>query len=139
MKDEHKKCKECGSPYIQNKTLQLCGECVYKKNHEGKSRQEVLHEKRKNSVRLPKRRIQNTRKKKPTGEREMFLEIWEERPHVCKNCGRHLGNEPRAHYFSHIHSKGAHPELRLKKSNVDLLCYDCHHDRDFGKGIKLDE
>lgn len=40
-------CKECGSPYVQSKIKQLCGECVYKKNHGGKSRQQVQLEKSK--------------------------------------------------------------------------------------------
>jgi len=35
----------CNSIHIQNKKYNLCGECVYKKNHGGKSRQEVQIEK----------------------------------------------------------------------------------------------
>jgi 3-methyladenine DNA glycosylase AlkD len=35
-------CTGCDNvTFIQNKKYQLCGECVYKKNHNGKSRQEV--------------------------------------------------------------------------------------------------
>ena len=71
-------------------------------------------------------------KKKATGEREMFLEIWDEREHICVHCGKNLGDEPKAHYFSHIKPKGLHPKLRLVKNNIELLCMECHRQYDFG-------
>ena len=41
-------CTGCDNvTFIQNKKYGLCGECVYKKNHKGKSRQEVQMEKQK--------------------------------------------------------------------------------------------
>lgn len=40
-------CTGCDNvTFIQNKKYGLCGECVYKKNHKGKSRQEVQIEKK---------------------------------------------------------------------------------------------
>ena len=71
------------------------------------------------------------KKRKITGERDMFIEIWNEREHICENCNQELSYEPRVHYFSHIKSKGAHPSLRLEKSNIQLLCMDCHYAYDF--------
>ena len=68
---------------------------------------------------------------KKTGEAEMFKQIWEEREHICINCKVYLGEEPIVHYFSHRLGKGANPELRLDKDNIDLLCRDCHYARDF--------
>lgn len=79
-----------------------------------------------------KRLHKNKPKKEPTGEAKMFEEIWEERPHICTECNKPLGDEPRVHYFSHIKPKGKYPELRLKKTNIDILCFDCHYERDFG-------
>jgi len=67
------------------------------------------------------------RRRKPTGEKKIFKEIWEEREHRCINCLCHLGDEARVHYFSHIKSKGAYPELRLDKNNIQLLCMECHY------------
>lgn len=64
--------------------------------------------------------------RKATGERQMFMEIWSERPHICINCLTHLGDEPIVHYFSHRKPKGMYPELRLVKANIDLLCTQCH-------------
>ena len=37
--------EDCNSPYIQNKKYNLCGDCVFKKSHNGKSKQEVYQEK----------------------------------------------------------------------------------------------
>lgn len=71
-------------------------------------------------------------KVKPTGEREIFLEIWNERPHVCENCLEYLGSEAKAHFFAHLLSKKQHPELRLDKDNIVLLCFDCHYQLDHG-------
>jgi len=71
-------------------------------------------------------------KRKPTGERELFLYIWNNREHVCVNCLGNLGDEPLVHFFSHIKPKGTYPELRLKESNIELLCFDCHYAKDHG-------
>lgn len=70
-------------------------------------------------------------KRKATGEKNLFIEIWNERNHICSNCKIHLGNEPKTFYFSHIKPKGKYPELRLDKNNIQLLCYDCHYAYDF--------
>lgn len=109
----------CGSHYIQNKKYWLCPECVFKKNHSGKSRAEVYKERSKKKT------------TKNSGERLLFLEIWRERPHYCNKCGTYLGNTPKVHYFSHIKSKGAHPELRLDKNNIEILCLKCHQEYEF--------
>lgn len=66
--------------------------------------------------------------KPPTGKGIMFLEVWKERLHVCENCKENLGNEPLAHFFSHI-SKDK--KLELDKDNIQLLCRDCHYAFDF--------
>lgn len=69
--------------------------------------------------------------REPTGEKNIFLELWNERPHICTNCMIHLGDEPIAHFFSHIISKKRKPELRLEKTNIRLLCFECHYSYDF--------
>lgn len=79
------------------------------------------------------------KRKKNTGERELFLEIWNERIHYCINCKSYLGNEPLVHFFSHIKPKGKYPELRLDKKNIQLLCYDCHYAFDFQTKQKYNE
>lgn len=66
--------------------------------------------------------------RKKTGEAALFFEIWIERPHLCNRCGKELPGPPRAHYFHHKKTKGAHPELRLDKENIELVCLQCHPD-----------
>ena len=46
----------------------------------------------------------------------LYLEIWNERQHNCTVCKKYLWNEPKAHYFAHILSKGAYPNLKKKTS-----------------------
>lgn len=122
-------CKECQKLTWINNSREICTECVYKKNHKGKSKQQTAKEN------------QKVKKVKPrkTGEKELFLEIWEERPHYCENqlCRKWLGNEPKAINFSHRLSKGSHGEIRLEKSNIDLLCPDCHYTYEFGDRSKI--
>ena len=130
-------CLECGQEKWINNKKGVCPLCVYKKNHSGKTPQQVQYEKQKGK---PEKQyhLKNTSikyKRKPTGERKLFLEIWDERPHVCSNpsCSKFLGNEPKVYFFSHIKSKGAYPELRLDKKNIELLCFECHQKWEFGE------
>ena len=64
-------------------------------------------------------------------EKELFFHIWKTRPHYCTNCKKYLGNEMKAHYFSHTKSKGLHKELKLVPENIQILCMLCHHLFDF--------
>lgn len=127
-------CSQCGKrTYIQNKTRCLCADCVYKNNHDGKTRIEVAIEQRRKRLQNPHKPTKNPRKshgRKVTGERAMFLKIWQNRPHYCTNCGKYLGEEPCSWMFSHREAKGANENLRLCAENIDLLCFDCHFARD---------
>jgi len=70
-------------------------------------------------------------KRKPTGEANVFFEIWNEREHECHNCKANLGNEAKTFYFMHVKPKSTHSELRLDKDNILLACRDCHYAYDF--------
>jgi DNA-directed RNA polymerase subunit RPC12/RpoP len=85
-----------------------------------------------NQKRLAMKRKPWKKSHKTTGEKDLFIEIWAERPHHCVNCKKNLGTEPRTFFFSHIKSKGAHPEKRLDKTNIQLLCLQCHQAYDHG-------
>lgn len=126
-------CTDCGQiKYIVNRTKILCDDCNFKRLHDGKSRAEVALAKAKESAAKKPKRVSAPRKSKPTGERELFAEIWAERPHVCTHCGKELPEPMLSFYFSHIKSKGAFPELRLEKSNIELTCVKCHQEWEFG-------
>lgn len=49
------------------------------------------------------------------------MEVWDEREHVCSNCGVPIPY-PAVHNFSHIRSKGARPDLKYDKDNIEILC-----------------
>jgi hypothetical protein len=53
--------------------------------------------------------------------KELYLEIWQEREHRCVNCGMWIAS-PVYHNFSHIRSKGARPDLKYDKDNIEILC-----------------
>lgn len=116
-------CSCCGErKFIANRTRVLCDACNYKRLHGGKRRAEVKRER-------PKR----VKRKEATGEAALFRQIWADREHRCVRCGRVLPDPPKASYFSHIHSKGARPDLRLDPNNIELLCTECHQKYEFGK------
>lgn len=81
----------------------------------------------------------NFKPRKATGEKVMFLEIWEDRDHICINCNVFLGTEPNVSFFAHILAKGKHPQLRLVKTNIMLLCVDCHFAYDHQTKEKYDK
>lgn len=137
---ENQPCKKCGKSHIiVNRTYWLCQECNHKRLH-GESRLEsVLKKEKQRKVKIYKLKKKRSKRslKKPTGEKEMFLEIWEERSHYCVKCGKYLGEDPNVYFFSHIKSKGAFPELRLCKNNIELVCIECHQKYEFGNRDKL--
>ncbi len=131
MKNKFGKCKGCGEErLIRNRTYFLCDGCNFKRLY-GKSKYEVQIEKLKGRKTITKGKIKRHRirvkKKKPTGEADLFKEIWEEREHICHNCKISLGSDPKTFFFMHIKAKGAYPSLRLEKSNIALSCFDCHY------------
>jgi len=69
---------------------------------------------------------------KPTGEGDMFKEIWAEREHKSFVSGKPLGHVAKAHFFAHVLSKGAYPKYRLNKDNIVLLTFDEHYLYDHG-------
>ncbi len=114
-------CIQCDKEkWIQN-SKGICPECVFKNNHNGKSKQQVYRERQKGKQ----------KKREATGERAMNIEIWMERVHICHNCKGSLGNVPKIHMFMHIKSKGSRGDLRLCKENVVLSCLKCHYAFDF--------
>jgi hypothetical protein len=118
-------CKQCNHEKIITNSKGVCIDCVFMNNHDGKTKQQVYKERSK-----PK-------KHKKTGELDLFVEIWNERPHYCVKCSKWLGSYLKPIFFSHTKSKGAYPELRLVKTNIELLCVDCHWIYEFGDRNKL--
>lgn len=102
-KKEVRPCLKCGENHlIYNRSKWLCQECD-----------------------------KETTKERRGDLQSLFLEIWSERPHICVKCKKNLGDVPLAIYFSHIKSRGAYPELKMDKDNIELLCSACHKQHEF--------
>lgn len=71
-----------------------------------------------------------------TGQKEVFAEIWNERPHYCLICNAYIP-EPLSFCFAHVKSKWVYPELKFNKENIELVCsIDCHKKMDSLNSIK---
>ena len=81
-----------------------------------------------------KAKVQYKYKRKNTGEKELFLEIWSERPHFCQRCFTPIP-EPSPIHFAHVLAKGfnKYPKFKLEKFNILLFCPDCHHIWDYAR------
>lgn len=76
--------------------------------------------------------------RKPTGEAELFKEIWndlepEQRVSFVTGFPLPDQHEMRSYYFSHVLSKGSRPSLRLVKKNIVLMTLKEHQLWETGK------
>lgn len=63
---------------------------------------------------------------------DFFLNIWNSRSHICENCEKTLGSEPRSYMFDHLLEKSQYPEMAYEKSNIFLCCLECHANKTGG-------
>jgi len=57
---------------------------------------------------------------------DLFLQIWEKRPHKSEVSGEYLGKEPLTVFFHHILPKEKYPEACFDEENIILLTLDEH-------------
>lgn len=119
---DHENCPKCG------KTPKEYAGGIGLPNHSDEDRASRRYESLNRNVRpnpISERRKQ--RLSSGQGESPVFERIWDLRKHKCQNleCRDDLPEPARAHYFAHIHSKGARPDLRLDMRNIVLLCPTC--------------
>lgn len=152
MKQKIGTCIECNKPNRSINSRGLCSMCVYKKNHGGKSQVEVLVEKQRlkprksfrvngriKAEKLERRRIKHQK------DRELYLYIFNTRPHKCEECDCDLPDVFEIFdatferdsivcisQYSHIITKGSRPDLRWHKKNINRLCPKCHDKWEFG-------
>lgn len=129
-------CK-CGWKYKHEKKCPKCGKSnryqtgIGMPNRDGMADASTLYGVPKRRQKSVKRVSQRRRDRldQTGGERAMFERIWRIRKHQCQNkdCKKKLNHEARAHYFAHIHGKGARPDLRTDLRNVVLLCEGCEY------------
>ena len=77
--------------------------------------------------------------RRDTGEKEVFIEIFEESLKEneqeglsCRCCGGWLGFEPFVWMFSHLLAKSTFNAFRLWKRNIWICCFSCHGNWDQG-------
>lgn len=61
-----------------------------------------------------------------------YQQIWNENPHICRQCGNYLGDTLSIAFMDHMCEKAKHPELRYEKENIFICCIDCHYKRTNG-------
>jgi hypothetical protein len=69
-----------------------------------------------------------------------FLEIWNERDHICYETGDPIYGEPLTLYFHHVLEKELYEEYRYCKWNIVLVTWEthskCHNNIDFAPKVK---
>lgn len=65
--------------------------------------------------------------------KDFFIDLWRERPHYSFVSGVFLGHEPMTYFFSHVLSRGAHPEASLDPENIVFMTLKEHHDWEFSR------
>lgn len=147
-------CQECHYKKSLN-SRNLCSDCVYKENHEGKSKFEVQKDRLKDKGNLPNKVIYTLSKSPFKGARiaknsinkdiilkdeEVYEKVFFSKSNFCEECGKELPNVFRDNegkiicrfQYSHILGKGAFPEFRHSVWNFNRLCFECHQIWDFG-------
>lgn len=130
-------CSDCKKNRpIVNKKYNLCGECVFEKNHDGKSRATVYAERE--AAKEPKPAYQFKKSSKPIRQQtqkefgiksvlhelktEIDMDNVLDGTYYCRGCGKsHPGLDK-----SHILSVKQRKDLELLKANMQLMCRDCH-------------
>jgi hypothetical protein len=79
-------------------------------------------------IKVIKKKSKYQWKRKPTGEKELFLEIWEERPHHSQISGLYI-HQPTPSNFLHVIPKAQnkYPKFKLNKQNIIIGTEDEHY------------
>jgi hypothetical protein len=59
--------------------------------------------------------------------KELFMSIWNKRPHRSEISNSPLIGEPSSAYFHHILPKSKYPEAKFDEDNIILLTFDEHN------------
>jgi len=135
------RCDYCFTPHVEivsgwsTRENKRCAEC--------ESKRRTAQSMTKNRETLAKKEIvpyspayaktTDRQKKKLSEDDRVNEEIWNSRAHVCDNCDKRLPATPVKANFSHLLTKGSHPDLRHDPENIVLSCIPCHNLWEFGK------
>lgn len=133
-------CSECNDgkeKYLAKRHPALCG-YHYKLAQQKKSFEKIKDKPQKF---YPIKRTPLTYKRKVTGERKLFLEIWDSiKEHKCFVTGEPI-HEFHIRNFAHVLPKGQnkYPLFKLKKDNIVILEFEAHYLWDNGLRSELKE
>ncbi len=141
-------CKQCKKDKIELNSKQLCSDCVFENNHDGKSRQQVYLERSKNKLasKIVKNNIVSPKRSDVLRkDKQCYLTVFLTKPNKCEECGEELpnifdtekGEIVSIFQYSHILTKGSHPEHRFNPLNFNRLCLKCHQMWEFGDRSKM--
>lgn len=152
-------CKQCNKEELIQNSKGIGVDCTYRNSHDGKSAFEVNMERQKQKqkekiysisriVKKPlnstknyiKRGVSEKRKKILQKDRDLYLYIFNNTPHVCEETGQMLpgefedenGNIIAIWQYSHILTKAAWPEFRHHRLNINRLSLVAHQDWEYG-------
>ena len=157
MKIDRLSCLQCGKDiYPKLNSKQLCPDCVFKNNHDGKSKFEVYNERKKLKISEGKVKLRNYIKPKRKSleikindirnkDKEVYYQVFLSKPPFCEECGKRLpeqfededGNIIYIHQYSHIISKGSDQRFRHDIRNFNRLCHEHHHQWEFGDRMNM--
>ena len=138
-------CVDCGDEKWIINSKGRCAKCQKLKNNgEGSNKLFRTHQKKRvNKIyNSTQKRLKNDKKDALINkDEELYEYIFETKTNVCEECGASLpgkfrdieGNVIARWQYSHILSKGAYPQLRHNKENINRLCFECHQKWEFGK------
>lgn len=106
--------------------IKIC-DCGYKGNFFGKKcngcrARQSWQKKRNKPKKFPKP------KTKSTGQAELFLQLWQERPHVSFVSRKPLGDVPVVDFFFHVLPKGGYKKAMLIPENIIFTTAEEHHE-----------
>jgi hypothetical protein len=135
LKPKIANCLDCfKETYIYAK--KRCKDCYWKHNAEGKKdkapKKDILEKVEWKGKKFSSKALEQIKK-----DNEFYKEIWAEREHICEECGIHLGDVMNKVFMSHHLTKGSTPTLRYDKKNLNLLCFGCHQNWEFGDKKKM--
>jgi len=106
----------------------LCAVCnLIRKRKQAQDKPKPATAPRKPIAKRSDKQIQKDKRKD-----KLNAKIWKERPHVCFETGAPLGDKPLGIFFSHVHSKGARPDLQFDPRNIVLHSPAAHDTWEFG-------
>lgn len=114
LRPKPKKCSVCGNMRpLWKSNPPTCAQCANANNTFS-------------TPKKPINRVSDKGRLQIMSDTAFYNEIWNERPHSCEECGCNLGEHWERYMFSHLITKGAHPDLRHDKRNISLSCMPCH-------------